>query len=144
MHSSILRTVLPPDRALPGLVPGEGYQDILVEQAEKWLADAAASVSDDIVADTHVSFNESFSEGLIGEAVRLGAEAIVVGGSGGGLVGSLSLGSVVNELLQKAPVPVVLAPRGVSPLKRRPGPRSHLRRRRTPGCRSAAPDGGAQ
>ena len=104
--------VLPPDRALPGLVPGEGYQDILVEQAEKWLADAAASVPDDVAADTHVSLNESFSEGLIGEAARLGAEAIVVGGSGGGLVGSQSLGSVVNELLHSAPVPVVLAPRG--------------------------------
>ena len=27
--------VLPPDRALPGLVPGEGYQDMLVEQAKE-------------------------------------------------------------------------------------------------------------
>ena len=104
--------VLPPDRALPGLVPGEGYQDMLVEQAKEWLADAAALVPDDVAADTHVSFAESFSEGLIGEAVRLGAEAIVVGGSGGGLVGSLSLGSVVNELLHSAPIPVVLAPKG--------------------------------
>ena len=59
-----------------------------------------------------MSFDESFSKGLIKESVRLGAEAIVVGGTGGGLVGSLSLGSVVNELLHSAPVPVVLSPRG--------------------------------
>jgi len=36
----------------------------------------------------------------------------VVGGSGGGLAGSYSLGSVVNELLHSAPVPVAVAPRG--------------------------------
>jgi nucleotide-binding universal stress UspA family protein len=36
----------------------------------------------------------------------------VVGGSGGGLAGPLSLGSVVNELLHSSPVPVAVAPRG--------------------------------
>jgi nucleotide-binding universal stress UspA family protein len=40
------------------------------------------------------------------------AEAIVVGGSGGGLAGSLSLGSLVDDLLHFAPVPVAVAPRG--------------------------------
>ena len=40
------------------------------------------------------------------------ADLIVVGGSGGGLAGSYSLGSVVNELLHSAPVPVAVAPRG--------------------------------
>ena len=37
---------------------------------------------------------------------------IVVGGSGGGLAGSYSLGSVVNDLLHSSPVPVAVAPRG--------------------------------
>ena len=50
-------------------------------------------------------FDDSFADGLIQEAVRLEAEAIVVGGSGGGLAGSYSLGSVVNDLLHSAPVP---------------------------------------
>src|SRR5262249_5072645 len=40
------------------------------------------------------------------------ADLIVVGGSGGGLAGSYSLGSVVNELLHSSPVPVVVTPRG--------------------------------
>ena len=50
-------------------------------------------------------FDDSFADGLIQEAVRLEAEAIVVGGSGGGLAGRYSLGSVVNDLLHSAPVP---------------------------------------
>ena len=105
--------ILPPDRVLPSLVPTGGYEDVLAEQAEKWLAEAAATVPDDVEVATHVVFDESFAEGLIGEALRLEAEVIVVGGAGGGLIGSHSLGSVVNELLHSAPVPVALAPRGI-------------------------------
>jgi nucleotide-binding universal stress UspA family protein len=40
------------------------------------------------------------------------ADIVIVGGSGGGLAGSYSLGSVVNELLHSSPVPVAVAPRG--------------------------------
>lgn len=104
--------VLPPDRSVPALVPTGGYEELLAEQAEKWLAEAQASVPDDVVARGHVSFGDSFTDGLIREAARLEANAIVVGGSGGGLAGSYSLGSVVNELLHSAPVPVAVAPRG--------------------------------
>ena len=67
---------------------------------------------DDIVAHSHVSFAESFADGLLKEIARLEADAIVVGGSGGGLAGPFSLGSVVNELLHSSPVPVAVAPRG--------------------------------
>ena len=59
-----------------------------------------------------MSFAESFADGLIQEIARLEADAIVVGGSGGGLAGPFSLGSVVNELLHSSPVPVAVAPRG--------------------------------
>jgi nucleotide-binding universal stress UspA family protein len=104
--------VLPPDRPGPALVPTGGYDALLAEQAEKWVAEAQASVPEDIVARGHVSFDDSFADGLIREAGRLEADAIVVGGSGGGLAGSYSLGSVVNELLHSAPVPVAVAPRG--------------------------------
>lgn len=104
--------VLPPDRAIPALVPTGGYDDLLAEQANKWLSEALELVPDDVVARGHVSFDDSFADGLIRETARLEGDAIVVGGSGGGLAGSYSLGSVVNELLHSAPVPVAVAPRG--------------------------------
>lgn len=105
--------VLPPDTAPPGTVPkGGGYEEVLAGQAQGWLDDALALVPDDVVAHPHLSFDESFADGLIREALRLQAIAIVVGGAGGGLVGSYTLGSVVNELLHSSPVPVAVAPRG--------------------------------
>jgi nucleotide-binding universal stress UspA family protein len=107
-----LSIILPPDRAVPSLVPVGGYDEHLAEQAEHWLAEARALVPADITAGTHVSFDDSYADGLIKEAARVQADLIVVGGSGGGLAGSYSLGSVVNELLHSAPVPVVVAPRG--------------------------------
>jgi nucleotide-binding universal stress UspA family protein len=104
--------ILPPDRAVPSLVPIGGYDEHLAEQAEHWLAEARSSIPADITAGTHVSFDDSYADGLIKEAARVQADLIVVGGSGGGLAGSYSLGSVVNELLHSAPVPVAVAPRG--------------------------------
>ena len=104
--------ILPPDRMVPSLVPVGGYDEHLAEQAEHWLAEARASIPADVVAGTHVSFDDSYADGLIKESARLQADLIVVGGSGGGLAGPYSLGSVVNELLHSAPVPVAVAPRG--------------------------------
>ncbi|MET0898776.1 MAG: universal stress protein [Mycobacterium sp.] len=104
--------VLPPDRALPGLVTVGGYEEVLAEQAKGWLKTAAATVPDDIEVATHVSFNESFAAGLIEESARLQAEAIVVGAAGDGLIGRYSIGSVTGELLHSAPVALALAPRG--------------------------------
>ncbi|BBZ18306.1 universal stress protein [Mycolicibacterium gadium] len=104
--------ILPPDRMVPSLVPVGGYDEHLAEQAERWLAEARASIPADVVAGTHVSFDDSYADGLIKEAARVQADLIVVGGSGGGLAGPYSLGSVVNELLHSAPVPVAVAPRG--------------------------------
>ena len=88
------------------------YDEFVSEQAKKWLAEALATVPADVVAHAHAAFDESFAEGLIAEVVRLEAELAVVGGSGGGLAGRHSLGSVVNELLYSSPVPVAVAPRG--------------------------------
>lgn len=107
-----LSIVLPPDRAVPSLVPIGGFEELIREQAEQWLVEARAKVPDDIVTGTHVSFDDSFADRLIKESARVSADLIVVGGSGGGLAGSFSLGSVVNELLHSAPVPVAVAPRG--------------------------------
>ena len=105
-----LSIVLPVDSAATARVTVGDYDELLAEQAEKWLSEAA--VPEDVVARSHVSFAESFADGLIQEIARLEADAIVVGGSGGGLAGPYSLGSVVNELLHSSPVPVAVAPRG--------------------------------
>jgi nucleotide-binding universal stress UspA family protein len=102
--------VLPPDRPGTARLSVGHFDDVLAEQAQKWLSQAA--IPPDIVSHNHVSFAESFADGLLQEVARLEADAIVVGGSGGGLAGSLSLGSVVNELLHSSPVPVIVAPRG--------------------------------
>ncbi len=105
-----LCVVLPTDAAM---VNADGYEAVLARQALDWLAEAQTTVPAGVVVNPHVSFGDSFAGGLIDEALRLDAAAIVVGGAGGGLAGSLSLGSVVNELLHSAPVPVAVAPRGI-------------------------------
>ncbi len=102
--------VLPPDRADTARLSVGHFDDVLAEQARKWLSEVV--IPPDVVSHDHVSFSESFADGLLQEVARLEADAIVVGGSGGGLAGTLSLGSVVNELLHSSPVPVIVAPRG--------------------------------
>jgi nucleotide-binding universal stress UspA family protein len=104
--------VLPPDPPGVARLSVGGYDELLHEQAEKWLSEARAAVPDDVIARSNVSFDEYFADGLIKQVARLEADAIVVGGSGGGLAGPFSLGSVVNELLHSSPVPVAVAPRG--------------------------------
>ncbi len=92
--------VLPPDRTLPAKVPSEaGYDDILAARAHDWLAEAKASVPEDIQVEVHLSFHESFAQGLLDEVDRLNALAIVVGASGDGLLGRHAIGSVSTELL---------------------------------------------
>lgn len=100
--------VLPSDRSALAATPS----DVLHREAEGWLAAAAAGVRDDLKVSTHLSFDESSTAGLIAAAEELGAEALVVGGAGGGIAGPLSLGSVVNDLVHASPIPVVIAPRG--------------------------------
>ena len=104
--------ILPPDPTGIARLSVGGYDELLQEQGEKWLSEARAAVPDDVVARSNVSFDEYFADGLINQVARLEADAIVVGGSGGGLAGPFSLGSVVNELLHSSPVPVAVAPRG--------------------------------
>lgn len=103
--------VMPPDRS--AALHSGNYEDVLTEQATEWLTSAAALVPDDVEVATHIAFHESTAEGIIAEAQRVDAAAIIVGGSGGGLVGGHSLGSVVTELLHSSPLPVALAPRGI-------------------------------
>jgi nucleotide-binding universal stress UspA family protein len=101
--------VLPPDRAVPAEAH---FEDLLAAKGRQWLAGAAATVPSDIRTEVHLSFSESFSAGLLDEAARLDADAIVVGGAKDGLLGRHSLGSVSTELLHSAPIPLALAPFG--------------------------------
>ncbi|MGC0362713.1 nucleotide-binding universal stress UspA family protein [Rhodococcus sp. 27YEA15] len=105
--------VLPPDRTLPVEVPTEtGYDDILAARGHDWLVEAKESVPGDVKVEVHLSFHESFAQGLLDEVDRLRAQAIVVGAAGDGLLGRHSVGTVSTELLHSAHVPLALAPRG--------------------------------
>jgi nucleotide-binding universal stress UspA family protein len=107
-----LRLVVSPDDPTTPRVTSDKFHDALAERGSEWLDEAMGLVPDDVTARAGVLVEESVAGALSEEAVRLGAEAIVVGGSGGGLAGSLSLGSLVDDLLHFAPVPVAVAPRG--------------------------------
>jgi nucleotide-binding universal stress UspA family protein len=107
-----LRMVLAPDDVTTPRVTSDKFHDVLAEQGSKWLEDALRLVPDGVKAQGAVLIDDSVASALSEEALRLDAEAIVVGGSGGGLAGSLSLGSLVDDLLHFAPVPVAVAPRG--------------------------------
>jgi hypothetical protein len=62
--------ILPPDDAIPTIAGTRDYEAMLGEQAEKWLAEALASVPDDVAAHSHVTFDDSFADGLIKETAR--------------------------------------------------------------------------
>lgn len=106
-----LRMVLAPDDVTTPRVTSDKFHEVLAEQSSAWLDEALDLVPDDVTARGEVIVADSVAEALGAEALRLEAEAIVVGGSGGGLVGSLTLGSFVDDLLHSAPVPVAVAPR---------------------------------
>ena len=106
-----LRMVLSPDDVTTPRVTADRFSDVLAGQGSAWLDDAMRLVPEDITAGAEVVVGESVAEVLGDEALKLGAEALVVGGSGGGLAGSLALGSFVDDLLHSAPVPVAVAPR---------------------------------
>jgi nucleotide-binding universal stress UspA family protein len=107
-----LRLVLAPDDVTTPRVTSDKFHEVLAEQSSEWLDEALQLVPDDVTARGGVLVEDSVAGALSEDAVRLEAEAIVVGGSGGGMIGSLSLGSVVDDLLHFAPVPVAVAPRG--------------------------------
>nr|WP_053776099.1 universal stress protein [Gordonia sp. NB41Y]EMP12283.2 universal stress protein UspA [Gordonia sp. NB41Y] len=103
--------VLPPaDRAKTP--EARSLTESLDDQAADWLASATADVPDDVVAEGHLAFHENAAEGLVLEAQQTHSDVIVVGGSGGGIIGRHSLGSVVNDLLHVSSTPVVIAPLG--------------------------------
>lgn len=106
-----LGMVVPPDQA-GAYVSGDLVDQVLTDQADAWLTQARELVPGDVEASTHIGVYDSIAEGIIAEAQRLDAAIVVVGATGGGLLGRHSLGPVVNDLIHSAPVAVALAPRG--------------------------------
>ncbi|MEK8070102.1 universal stress protein [Rhodococcoides navarretei] len=105
--------VLPQERPVPSKAPVEaGYDDILIDQATEWLAEALKMVPEDVEARTHLLFDESFAQGLLDCVDECQAYMIVVGAAGDGLLGRHSIGTVTSDLLHVAHVPLALAPRG--------------------------------
>ncbi|NQX29521.1 universal stress protein [Microbacteriaceae bacterium VKM Ac-2854] len=95
------------------LAPADaGYSRILEENADDWLAEAAAQVPTGVAVRRHTVYAESFAEGLTQAAGDLGAAAIVIGAARGGILGRFTIGSTANTLLHSSPTPVALAPDG--------------------------------
>ncbi len=105
--------VLPADDpVVAGVHGGPSYDEMITDQAVEWLVEARAMVPDDVAARTHLRTHPSFAQGLLDAAAEFGADMIVVGAAGDGLLGRHSLGVVAGELLHSASVSVALAPRG--------------------------------
>ncbi|NQX11155.1 universal stress protein [Microbacteriaceae bacterium VKM Ac-2855] len=95
------------------LAPADkGYTRVLEQNAEEWLAEAAAQVPNSVAVRRHTVFAESFAEGLEQAAEDLGAAAIVIGAARGGILGRFTIGSTANTLLHSSTTPVALAPDG--------------------------------
>ncbi|MEJ1114573.1 universal stress protein [Paenarthrobacter sp. CCNWLY172] len=105
--------VVPEDSPFNAVYPPEtGYDDILNEQAQRWLDEGLALVPDDVTARAHIRRGDSEAQALIDAAVEFDAAALVIGATNSGLFKRFTIGSVAGSLLHSSPVPVALAPHG--------------------------------
>ncbi len=105
--------VIPEDSPFNAVYPPEaGYNDILNEQAQRWLDQGLALVPDDVTARAHIRRGDSEAQTLIDAAVEFDAAALVIGATNSGLFKRFTIGSVAGSLLHSSPVPVALAPQG--------------------------------
>ncbi|MFW0773423.1 universal stress protein [Paenarthrobacter nitroguajacolicus] len=105
--------VIPEDSPFNAVYPPEtGYDDILNEQAQRWLDEGLALVPADVTARAHIRRGDSEAQMLIDAAVEMDAAALVIGATNGGLFKRFTIGSVAGSLLHSSPVPVALAPHG--------------------------------
>ena len=103
--------VIPEDSPFNAVYPPEaGYNDILNEQAQRWLDEGLALVPADVTARAHIRRGDSEAQTLIDVAVEMDAAALVIGATNGGLFKRFTIGSVASSLLHSSPVPVALAP----------------------------------
>ncbi len=105
--------VIPEDSPFNAVYPPEaGYNDILNEQAQRWLDEGLALIPDDVTARAHIRRGDSEAQTLIDAAVEMDAAALVIGATNSGLLKRFTIGSVASSLLHSSPVPVALAPHG--------------------------------
>ena len=105
--------VLKAEDAYAGALRGHGnYAELVKERAKEWLREAAESVPEDVVARYHIRRSVNAATGLMEVAESVNAGAIVVGSSSKSSWLWHGIGSVDNALLHRAPLPVIIAPRG--------------------------------
>ena len=91
------------------------YAAFLKQYAEDTIAEAREFVGDAVQAEYVSTSARTATEGLITTAGEKDAALIVIGSARHGPFGRFAMGSVTNEMLHTAPVPVALTPRGYSP-----------------------------
>ena len=93
-------------------------------QQREALAELAAQHLGGLRCETHVEFSKRPAEAIVGFATGIGADAIVVGTIGRRGLRRLMFGSVSDEVIRRARVPVVVVPRSlrdrVEPAPHRP------------------------
>ena len=91
------------------------YAAFLDRHAEDTIAEAREFVGDAARAEYVSASARTATEGLITTAADTNADLIVLGSARHGPFGRFAVGSVTNEMLYAASVPVALTPRGYSP-----------------------------
>jgi nucleotide-binding universal stress UspA family protein len=91
------------------------YASFLASYAEETIAEAREFVGDAVRAEYVTTSARTATEGLVTTATQTDADLVVLGSARHGPFGRFAVGSVTNEMLHTAPVPVVLTPRGYSP-----------------------------
>ena len=91
------------------------YAAFLTRHADDTIAEAREFIGDGVRAEFVSTSARTATEGLITTATRTDADLVVLGSARYGPFGRFAVGSVTNEMLHTAPVPVVLPPRGYSP-----------------------------
>lgn len=102
-----------PEGATPDVI---ALSEKLDRAAGEWVDNAVAKVPKDVPATGVVFHHPHAAEGLTVRAAETDAQMIVIGGSGGGIVGRHNLGTVVNDMLHSSVIPVALAPSGYAHL----------------------------
>lgn len=99
------------------------YATFLEQHAADSIAEAREFLGDSVQAEFMTRPAQSATDGLIAAAAETEASLVVLGSARHGPLGRFTVGSVTNEILHSAPVPVVLTPRG-----HRPSSEARLRR----------------
>jgi nucleotide-binding universal stress UspA family protein len=99
------------------------YAAFLEQHAADAIVEAREFLGESVRVEYVTKHAHSATEGLIATAAETGASLVVLGSARHGPLGRFTVGSVTNEMLHSAPVPVVLTPRG-----HRPSSEARLRR----------------